>query len=208
MAHASADASGKMKGTHVQIEDSASRTWSGDLRLLKLCAVWEDAIDHASDTLRDQFVKRRYMDEWSQATGMRFWKITREGVKRDQGVGRSGEGRRELEVSRIGRWDALVDFDSEEARGLYRSDVFRLRTGPTPETGTSSELERGGTGRRERSAHASGLVISGDVSKEAIQGMSLNACGWGVSRHSRVGRRLERRRLGINFGRPWEEIVG
>ena len=174
---------------------------------------WVHSSVDASDTLslRDQFVKHRYMDE-SQVTGMRFWKRTREGVKRDRGVGRSGAwegtGRRE---SRIGRWD--VDF--EEARGLYRSDVFRLRTGPTPEAGSS---ERGGTGRRERSAISHGLllvvawVISGDVSKEAIQGKSSKACGWGVSRHSRVIAR--RRRLGdcglvgMNFGRPWEDIVG
>ena len=44
---------------------------------------------------------------------------------------RAGEGRRE--VSRV---------DFEKARGLDRSDVFRLRTGPSPEAGSS---ERGGT---------------------------------------------------------------
>ena len=99
-------------------------------------------------------------------------------MKRDRGVGRDGEGRRE--VSRIGRRDTAF----EEARGLDRSDVFRRRTGPSPEAGSSEE-----TGSRERSAISHGLVTSGDDSKEAIQGKSSKACGWGVTRDSRVERR-------------------
>jgi len=112
---------------------------------------------------------------------MRFLKRTREGIKRDRGVDRDGEGRRE--VSRMGRRD---DIAFEEARGLDRRDVFRRRTGPGPEGGAS---EREETGRRERSAISHGLVRSGDESKEAIQGKSSKACDWGVTRHSRVGRR-------------------
>ena len=101
-------------------------------------------------------------------------------MKRDRGVGSDGEGRRE--VSRIGRRDMAF----EEARGLDRSEVFRRRTGPGPEAGSSEGEE---TGSRERSAISHGLVISGDDSKEAIQGKSSKACGWGVTRDSRVGRR-------------------
>ena len=48
-------------------------------------------------------------------------------MKAERGVGRDGEGSRE--VSRIGRRDIVF----EEARGLDRSDVFRRRTGPGPE---------------------------------------------------------------------------
>ena len=103
-------------------------------------------------------------------------------MKREGGVGRDGES--ESEVSRIGRRD--IGF--EEARGLDRKDVFRRRTGPGPEGG-SSEREEKETGSRERSAISHGLVRSGDESKDAIQGKSSKACGWGVTRHSRVGRR-------------------
>jgi hypothetical protein len=112
-------------------------------------------------------------------------------MKRERGVGRDGEGRRE--VSRMGRRDIAL----EEARGLDRSDVFRRRTGPGPE---GSNSDREGTGSRERSAISHGLVRSGDDSKEAIQGKSSKACDWGVTRHSRVVRR-RRADWGLGFER-------
>jgi len=101
-------------------------------------------------------------------------------MKRERGVGRDGEGRRE--VSRIGRRDIAF----EEERGLDRSEVFRRRTGPGPD-GSKSDKEE--TGSRERSAISHGLVRSGDDSKEAIQGKSSKACDWGVTRLERRRRR-------------------
>lgn len=131
----------------------------------------------------------------SQATGMRFWNRTREGAKRDRGVGRDGEGR--SEVSRIGRKE--VDF--EEVKGLDRREAFRRRTGPGPKAGKSDREE---TGSRDRSAMSHGLVRSGDDSKQAIQGKSSNACDWEVTRESRVGRR-RRAEWGLGFERLWGE---
>lgn len=133
----------------------------------------------------------------SQATGMRFWKRTREGANRDRGVGRDGDS--SSEVSRIGSRDT----DFVEVRGLDRRDVFRRRTGPGPETDSSGGGE---PGSRDRSAISHGLMRSGDDSKEAIQGKSSNACDWGVTRHSRVGRR-RRAEWGLGFERLWVEGV-
>lgn len=121
-----------------------------------------------------------------ETTGMRLWKRTREGIKRERvgvvdtnwvggiKVSRGGEG--------PGEWLFLA-----EVIGLDLSDVFRRRTGPGPDEDRGSEKE---SEMRERSAMSHGLRSSGAASRVAIHGRSSNA--WDVGRSKRGARRRRR----------------